>query len=279
MNTTARGAGEAAYDPRVALEFFKAAGKPEKIAQGTTIFAEQEKKRLFKRSNMYLLLAGKVDLVAGKKTIGAVKPGEIFGELAAIAQTPRSATAVAATECKVIALDGKELEAALRRTPGFALMLMSVMIRRLRETIQALEASGALSPDGAANEGAAFDPKHLAKLVSGVSDDPPVYFDRGRPIMLAGQPGLRMYVVTEGRVAVAIGEQIVERLGPGGVFGEAALVEQSTRLASASAETDCALLPISRDAFLALVKTSPGFAESTLSSLAGRLRFLTSRLK
>jgi CRP-like cAMP-binding protein len=279
MNTPARVALDAAYDPRVALEFFKAAGTPEKIAQGATIFAEQEKKRLFKRSNMYLLLAGKVELIAGKKTIGAVKPGEIFGELAAIAQTPRSATAVAATECKVIALDGKELEAALRRKPDFALMLMSVMIRRLRETIQALEASGALSPDSAANEGAAFDPKHLARLVSGVSDDPPVYFDRGRPIMLAGQPGLRMYVVTEGRVAVAIGEQVVERLGPGGVFGEAALVEQSTRLASAGAETDCALLPISRDAFLTLVKTSPGFAESMLSSLAGRLRFLTSRLK
>ena len=33
MTTAARGAGEAAYDPRVALEFFKAAGTPEKIAQ------------------------------------------------------------------------------------------------------------------------------------------------------------------------------------------------------------------------------------------------------
>jgi CRP/FNR family transcriptional regulator, cyclic AMP receptor protein len=279
MSTVARGAGEAAYDPRVALEFFKAAGTPEKIAQGATIFAEQEKKGLFKRSKVYLLLAGQVDLVAGAKTIGAVKPGEIFGELAAIARTPRSASAVAASECKVIALDGKELEAALRKKPAFALMLMSVMIRRLRETVRALEASGALAPDSAANEGAAFDPKHLAELLRGLSDDPPVHFNRGLPIMLAGQAGLRMYVVTEGRVAVTIGEQVVERLGPGGAFGEAALLEQSTRLASAAAETDCSLLPISRAAFLALVKMSPGFAESMLGSLAGRLRFLTSRLK
>jgi CRP-like cAMP-binding protein len=279
MSTATGGAADVAYDPRVALEFFKAAGKPEKIAQGAVIFAEKEQKRLFKRSKVYLLLAGKVDLLAGAKPIGAVKPGEIFGELAAIAQTPRSATAVAATECKLISLDGKELEAALRKKPGFALMLMSVMIRRLRETIQALESSGALSPDTAAQEAVAFDPKHLAELLRGFSDDPPVYFDRGKPIMLAGQVGVRMYVVTEGRVAVTIGEQVVERLGPGGVFGEAALLEQSTRLASAAAETDCALLPISRSAFLALVKMSPGFAESLLSSLAQRLRFLTSRLK
>jgi CRP/FNR family transcriptional regulator, cyclic AMP receptor protein len=275
----ARGAPDSAYDPRVALEFFKAAGKAQRISQGATIFSEKEEKGLFKRGKVYLLLSGEVALLAGAKTIGAVRPGEIFGELAAITQAPRSATAVAAAECKVIALDDKEFQAALRKKPGFALMLMSVMIRRLRETIQALEASGTLSPDTVAKEAAVFDAKHLAKLVGGLSDDPPVYFDRNKPIMLAGQTGLRMYVVTEGRVAVTIGEQVVERLGPGGVFGEAALVDQSTRLASAVAETDCALLPIGRNAFLALVKMSPGFAESLLSSLAGRLRFLTSRAK
>jgi CRP/FNR family transcriptional regulator, cyclic AMP receptor protein len=279
MSAAARGAADVTYDPRVALEFFKAAGKPEKIAEGTTIFAEQEKKGLFKRSKVYLLLSGEVSLLAAGKPISAVKPGEIFGELAAITQAPRSATAVAKGECKVIALDDKEFQAALRKKPAFALMLMSVMIRRLRETIAALEAAGALSPDAAANEGAAFDPKHLAELVRGLSDEPVVYFDRNKPIIQAGQAGLRMYVVTEGRVAVSIGEQVVERLGRGGAFGEASLVEQSTRLASAIAETDCALLPISRNAFLALVKMSPGFAESMLSSLAGRLRFLTSQIK
>jgi CRP-like cAMP-binding protein len=97
--------------------------------------------------------------------------------------------------------------------------------------------------------------------------------------MQEGQAGLLMYVVTEGHVAVKIGERIVERLGPGGAFGEAALVEKSTRLASAVALTDCSLLPITRNAFLGLVKTSPGFTESMLSSLAERLRFLTSRIK
>jgi CRP-like cAMP-binding protein len=44
------------------------------------------------------------------------------------------------------------------------------------------------------------------------------------------------------------------------------------------AETDCELQPITRTAFLALVKVSPQFAYSMLSSLAERLRFLTARL-
>ena len=72
---------------------------------------------------------------------------------------------------------------------------------------------------------------------------------------------------------------MVERLGPGGAFGEAALVDQSPRLASALAETDCELQPINRPAFLTLVKTSPQFALGMLSSLAERLRYLTERLK
>ncbi len=266
------------YDPKVALEFFKAAGKPEKVAEGKTLFAEKEK-GLFSRGKVYLLLKGEVSLLAGKKPIGTVKAGEIFGELAAITQTPRSATAVAKTGCELIALTDREFQDGLKKKPAFALMLMSMMIRRLRESIQALGASGGLSPDAEMKESAAFDPKHLGELTRGFSDEPVVYFDRGKPIMQAGQAGVRMYVVTEGQVTVKIGEQEVERLGPGGAFGEAALVDQSTRLATVVAETDCALLPISRKAFLALVQMSPGFAESMLSSLAERLRYLTSRLR
>jgi CRP-like cAMP-binding protein len=87
-----------------------------------------------------------------------------------------------------------------------------------------------------------------------------------------------MYAVLKGRVAISIGGRVVERLGPGGAFGEAALVDQAPRLATAVAETDCELQPITRNAFLALVKVSPQFAYSMLSSLAERLRFLTARL-
>jgi CRP-like cAMP-binding protein len=267
------------YEPKVALEFFKAAGKPEKVAEGRTIFAEKEKasRLLRKPSRMYLLLDGEVGLLAGKKIIGAVEPGEIFGELAAITQAPRSAAAVAKSACKVISLDDRQFQAALRKKPAFALMLMSLMIARLRETIAAL--GGTIAEDAALKETAVFDPKHLAELVTGLSRDPVLYFDRGRPIVLSGQAGVRMYVVTEGSVRVVINERVVERLGAGGVFGEAALVDQSPRMATVVAARDCAVLPVTRNAFLALVKMSPGFAESMLSSLAGRLRYLTTRLQ
>src|SRR5205085_2673026 len=130
MSSTATRAEASIYDPKVALEFFKAAGKPEKVAEGRTIFAEKEK--------------------------------SIFS----------------------------------RNKPAFALMLMSMRVRRLRETIRSLEAAGDIAPEAMAKESAAFDPKHLGELVKGLSDEPVVYFNSGRAIMQAGQAGVRMYVVT-----------------------------------------------------------------------------------
>ena len=268
------------YDPAIALDFFKSAGKPSNVAKSAVIFSEKEAPGLFSRSKskIYLLLAGEVNLLAAGTPIATVKLGEIFGELAAITQAPRTATAVAKTDCKLIALDDSELEAALAKKPAFALMLMSILIARLRETIARLTTAGALARGDEWQEAVAFDPKRLTELVSGLSNDAPLYFQQGRQIMGEGQKAVLMYAVLKGRVAVSIGGRVVERLGPGGAFGEAALVEQAPRLATAVAETDCELQPITRTAFLALVKVSPQFAYSMLSSLAARLRFLTARL-
>ncbi len=269
------------YSPAVALEFFKAAGKQEKVAQGKVIFAENDVARpfLFMRDKMYLLLEGEVELVAGKKVIGSVARGGIFGEMASITHAPRSASAVAKSACSVIALDDKQFQAGLKEKPAFALMLMSMLIGRLRETTARLAASGALQGEALNREAVAFDPARLAELVEGISDDAPVYFDRSKPIVQEGQVGLRMYVVIEGHVTVSIDGVRVERLGPGGAFGELALIESAPRMASVTAETDCSLLPISRNAFQMLVKTSPEFVASLMGALAERLRMLTARLK
>jgi len=279
MTAKAPQKAEVAYDPAVALDFFKAAGKAESFAAGDRIFAESERAiPLLRKSKMYLLLKGEVELRAKKKAIGMVKPGEIFGEIAVIAHAPRSAGATAKGDCRVIALEPDEFEAALASKPGFALMLMSMLIRRLRETIAQLSVSGAISHIEDFDEAIVFDRKQLQELVTGLADDPPIFFQQGAQIIAKGQTGIRMYAVIEGEVAVSIDGRIVEILGPGGVFGEAALVSESARLASATAQSDCELLAIGRPAFLQLVKVSPQFASTLLSSLAARLRFLTSHL-
>jgi CRP-like cAMP-binding protein len=267
------------YDPYVALEFFKSAGDAVDIKEGKTIFAESEKAiPVFRAATMYLLLKGEVGLFAGKKLLGVVKPGEIFGELAVISNAPRSASAIARIPCQVIGLSDSDFHKALKKKPAFAIMLMGVMIRRLREAVAQLKKGSGLTKDNAWKEAVVFDPAQIAAMADGMADDPRAVYRAGATILTEGSKGVRMYVVMEGKVNISIGGRVVEHLGPGGVFGEAALVDGATRIASAVAETDCELLPMSRTAFLELVKFSPQFAQSILASLSERLRFITARI-
>jgi CRP-like cAMP-binding protein len=121
-------------------------------------------------------------------------------------------------------------------------------------------------------ESRVFDKSLMASLANGLGEQATVRYDRGKVIMVAGQAGALMYVVSEGRVAISIRGAVVERVGPGGVFGEMALVDQSPRAANAVAETDCVLLAINRLVFLNLVKADPTFGISLLAAMAERLR-------
>lgn len=267
------------YQPEVALAFFKSAGKPEKFATGKPIFVENEgKASVFSEgSRMYFVLNGEVELSVGKKSIGSVAKGEVFGEMALVTQLPRTATATAKTESTVISLNEKQFQDALGKSPAFALMLMAIIIGRLRETIA--QVSDKLSASETGNKAAVFDRKLLAELQKEMEDKPTQIHHLNKVIMKEGDRGIFMYLVLNGTVAVTIKEKLVERVGPGGVFGEMALVDQATRVATATAETDCTLLSINRNDFMDLVKTKPAFALSLLKALSERLRFMTSKLK
>jgi CRP-like cAMP-binding protein len=259
----------------MAMDFFSSTGKAEKVAEGTTLFAENDKgsRLLLQSDKMYLLVDGEIGLAAKGKVLGTVRKGEIFGEMASIAQMPRAATAVAKTPCRVIGLDDGQFQNALRRKPEFALMLMSVMIGRIRS---ALGRGGPAAAGGKVKESAVFDKSSLAILVRALAQTM-VRYERNKTIVTEGQPGVLMYVVVEGKVAASIQGKLVERIGPGGVFGEMALVDRAPRLASVVSETDCGLLAIGRNTFLDLIKASPDFAVSLLSAVGERARFIASR--
>jgi CRP/FNR family transcriptional regulator, cyclic AMP receptor protein len=266
------------YNPAIARAFFESAGRVETVAAGTRLFGENEKasRILLKRDKMYLLLDGEVGLSAHGKPLGSVKPGEIFGEMAAITESPRSATATAARESRVISLDDKQFAAALQKKPEFALMLMSIMISRLRGMLSRL--TGIPTASGA-KETSVFDKGLLGSLARGLGESAAVRYERGKVIMVQGQVGNLMYVVLEGRVAISLRGSVIERIGPGGLFGEMALVDQSPRLANAAAETDCALLAMNRAVFLNLVKADPLFGVSLLTAIAERVRSTASQLE
>ena len=259
------------YIPAIARAFFESAGREETISAGTVLFSENEKasRLLLRRDKMYFLLEGEVALIAKGKAIGAPKAGEIFGEMAAISDSPRSASAVAKSTCRVLSLDDKSFAQALSKKPEFALMMLGTMIMRLRAMIAKLSGIPRASE---VKESRVFDKALMATLVNGLGEQALVRYDKGKIIMVAGQAGALMYVVIEGRVAISIRGAVVERAGPGGIFGEMALIDQSPRAANAVAEADCALLALNRNVFLNLVKSEPAFGIALLSAMAERLR-------
>jgi CRP-like cAMP-binding protein len=269
------------YNAAVAMAFFRAAGKSEAVAPGAAIFSESDKTSgLFSKGDrMYLLIEGEVSLSAGDKVLGGVKAGEIFGEMAALTGQPRSATATAKSPCRVVSLDGRQFEAGIQQMPEFGLMLMSILIDRLRQTTARLRGSLALSAGGLAKPTSVFDKKLMEGLKRLTRDREPARFAEKKVIMKEGDAAASMYIVVDGTVAIAVRSKVVERVGPGGIFGEMALVDQSPRSASAIAETDCTLIALNRDALLALVKTSPAFGLALLKALADRLSAMTSHYK
>jgi len=269
------------YQPAVALSFFKTFGTPEDVAAGKPIFVENEGgANIYSQgSKMYLLVDGEVAISVGKQVIGAVGKGEVFGEIASISHLPRTATATAKSACKLISMDEPRFMTAMEKSPEFALMLMNIIIGRLRETIANLTSAGRLSDKDRWNRATIFERKLLADLEKAMEDTPPADHPAGKVMMKEGDKGLFMYVVREGVIAVTIDGKTVEKVGPGGVFGEMALVNQGARAATATAETDCSLLAINRADFMKLVKSKSAFALSLLKALSERLRYMTSKYK
>ena len=85
----------------------------------------------------YLLISGVVKVVQDyetphEKTIALVGKGEYFGEMGAIDNSPRSATAVAKGEVDCAAVSPEEFMETLVKQPGEAIELLKVLFERLR---------------------------------------------------------------------------------------------------------------------------------------------------
>ena len=83
-------------------------------------------------TEFYVIQCGKVDIRLGNRLLGTLSDHDIFGEMALIDAAPRSATAIAATDVKLVPVGEKQFLFLVSRTPHFALNIMRVLARRLR---------------------------------------------------------------------------------------------------------------------------------------------------
>jgi len=97
------------------------------FAPGETIFTEGELGNV-----AYGVQEGEVDIVLHGNVVDTAGPGSIIGEMALIDSMPRSASAVAHTQCKLVVVDEKRFTALVQQTPYFSLHVMKLMAERLR---------------------------------------------------------------------------------------------------------------------------------------------------
>lgn len=94
----------------------------------------------------------------------------------------------------------------------------------------------------------------------------------GAELFRQGDAADLMYVLTAGEARILVGQREVEKLLPGAIVGEMALIGREPRSATVEAVTDCEFVCVDEKRFKYLVTETPGFALSVMRVLADRLR-------
>jgi CRP-like cAMP-binding protein len=114
----------------------------------------------------------------------------------------------------------------------------------------------------------ACNKKELA-LIGRASEE--VSVPAGKVLVEQGKPGFEFYLILEGEATVRRNNKKVASLGPGGSFGELALLTRMPRNATVEAATDMKVLILGQREFSGLLDEVPGMAHKMLSSMAQRL--------
>jgi hypothetical protein len=112
---------------------------------------------------MFILQEGQVEILKTlqgvDEQLAVLEKGDFFGEMSLLEDLPRTASARAVVDCKLIRINGATFDQMLRSKPEIAVRIMRKLSRRLRQTDQMLrEALGAGSEGMAAPEMPAPDP-------------------------------------------------------------------------------------------------------------------------
>jgi uncharacterized membrane protein len=108
------------------------------LGAGETLFTTGEP-----GASLYVVRSGEIELfikdTAGQKIpLAIASPGEVFGELALLDQSPRTATAIALMDCVLLELDRDDLQMLFQKSPTAALRLLAAMGHMTRKADELL---------------------------------------------------------------------------------------------------------------------------------------------
>ena len=102
----------------------------------------------------------------------------------------------------------------------------------------------------------------------------PLQVAPGTVVVRQGEPGDRVYLIAAGSVRVDVDGHPAPPLGAGDLFGEIALLRDLPRTATVTGASECELLTLGRDEFLAAVTGHPRSADEADVVISARLATL-----
>jgi CRP-like cAMP-binding protein len=95
----------------------------------------------------------------------------------------------------------------------------------------------------------------------------------GDALTTQGEEGLDFFIIVDGDASAAVDGSEVGTIGPGGFFGEMALIDGGERVATVSATTPLRLLVLGRQDFNEMLELAmPQIAPKLLSVVGARMR-------
>jgi len=103
------------------------------VAAGCLIFSEGDP-----ADAAYLIERGAVRIAIGRdgrdQVLALLGPGEVFGEMGVIDSLPRSASAVAVEDCRLVVVSAEQIQQVVARSDPFFAELMRKLVGRLRDS-------------------------------------------------------------------------------------------------------------------------------------------------
>jgi CRP/FNR family cyclic AMP-dependent transcriptional regulator len=114
-----------------------------------------------------------------------------------------------------------------------------------------------------------LDQRELQSLASSFKER---IFDAGSTVVAEGSGGVGFFIIDQGDATVTSGGTELAKLGPGQYFGELALIDEGTRTATITADTELRCYGLTSWEFRPLVENNSHIAWKLLVSLSKQLR-------
>jgi len=197
----------------------------------------------------YMVVTGTAEVLVDGFLVGALGPGESFGEKALLRDVPRTATVRSCEPMQLLALSREDFLSALtgQQTLGTAGSDSSPSPGETgwskRQRIELLSRVSLLS--------------HLDSHALGELADRSVVdrWPQGATIVRRGDEGDQFFVLLDGRAVVSVDGDAVNELEPGDQFGEIALLHKVPRQADVAASSPVVTLSLHREDFLPAVRS------------------------